>query len=383
MQIIPVASGKGGVGKSLLSANLAIALGQAGKKVVLVDLDLGASNLHLVLGQSSPKSGIGTWIADNTDFEDIVTITDYENVDFIAGDSEIPGLSALTADRKKKLISKLQSIDADYVILDLGAGTHSIILEMFLLSSQGIIVSAPTVTSTLNAYLFLKNAVFKLISTTFKDDPKGKNWLKNLKKTSHSMQRLYIPKLIEELEKISPETTKTLKERLQKFCPRLILNMIDDPKDTDKALKIRRSCNQYLGLNVEYMGVMYRDAYQDKALASRLPVIIYKPKSIISQGIYRIAEKVIATENQNYDLGITDDIEADAAASFDVIAEEAEEDYALKMASLQDLIGSGTFSTGELTEMIKTIQYELTQVKKENLLLKSKLVKAANQGFKV
>lgn len=383
MQIIPVASGKGGVGKSLLSANLAIALGQAGKKVVLVDLDLGASNLHLVLGQSSPKTGIGTWISDRTDFEDIISITDYENVDFIAGDSEIPGLSSLTADRKKKLIAKLQSIDADFVILDLGAGTHSIILEMFLLSPQGIIVSAPTVTSTLNAYLFLKNAVFKLISTTFKDDAKGKSWLRNLKKTSASMQRLYIPKLIEELEKVSPETTKILKERLGKFCPRLILNMIDDPKDTDKALKVRRSCTQYLGLNIEYMGVMYRDAYQDKALASRLPVIVYKPKSPISQGIYRIADKIIASENNdNYDLGIASGIGCENG-DFDVMAEEAEEDYALKMQGLQDLVGSGTFSTGELSEMIKTIQYELTQVRKENLLLKSKLIKAAQQGFKV
>ena len=62
MQIIPVASGKGGVGKSLLSANLAIALGQSGKKVVLADLDLGASNLHLVLGQQAPKQGLGTKI---------------------------------------------------------------------------------------------------------------------------------------------------------------------------------------------------------------------------------------------------------------------------------------------------------------------------------
>ncbi|MDE7140034.1 MAG: P-loop NTPase, partial [Treponemataceae bacterium] len=57
MQIIPIASGKGGVGKSLLSANLSIALAQAGKKIILADLDLGASNLHLVLGQSSPKAG--------------------------------------------------------------------------------------------------------------------------------------------------------------------------------------------------------------------------------------------------------------------------------------------------------------------------------------
>ena len=62
MQIIPIASGKGGVGKSLLSANLAISLGKAGKKVLLVDLDLGASNLHLVIGQQAPKKGIGTFL---------------------------------------------------------------------------------------------------------------------------------------------------------------------------------------------------------------------------------------------------------------------------------------------------------------------------------
>ena len=79
MQIIPVASGKGGVGKSLLSANLAIALGQAGKKVLLVDLDLGASNLHLVIGQSSPKKGIGTFLTGESKFEDIIHV----NINFL------------------------------------------------------------------------------------------------------------------------------------------------------------------------------------------------------------------------------------------------------------------------------------------------------------
>ena len=93
MQIIPIASGKGGVGKSLLSANLAIALGKAGKKVVIADLDLGASNLHLVLGQQAPKCGIGTYLAGQSQFSEIICPTDYQNVSFIAGDSEIPGLS--------------------------------------------------------------------------------------------------------------------------------------------------------------------------------------------------------------------------------------------------------------------------------------------------
>ena len=156
MQIIPVASGKGGVGKSLLSANLSIALGQAGKKTVLADLDLGASNLHLAIGQHvDPAASLGAWLTDKGEFEDIIVPTDYENVSFIAGDSQIPGLTSLKPFQKTKLVRNFQSIDADYLILDLGAGTHQIILDMFLLSAQGIIVTAPTVTATLNGYLCL------------------------------------------------------------------------------------------------------------------------------------------------------------------------------------------------------------------------------------
>ena len=91
MQIIPIASGKGGVGKSLIAANLAIALGQAGKKVVLADLDLGASNLHLVLGIQGRKNGIGSFLIKAAEFKDIIVDTDYENLRFVPGDSEIPG----------------------------------------------------------------------------------------------------------------------------------------------------------------------------------------------------------------------------------------------------------------------------------------------------
>ena len=163
MQIIPVASGKGGVGKSLLSANLAIALGQAGKKVILVDLDLGASNLHLVIGQTAAKAGIGTYLTGQSTFEELVQPTDYKNVYFIAGDSEIPGLTSLKAGKKNDLIKKFNSLDADYLILDLGAGTHLTILDMFLLSPQGIVVTAPTVTAILNGYLFLKNVMFRMM----------------------------------------------------------------------------------------------------------------------------------------------------------------------------------------------------------------------------
>ena len=381
MQIVPIASGKGGVGKSLLSANLAIALGQAGKKVVLADLDLGASNLHLALGHNVKRNSIGTYLTDKTPFKDIIEPTEYDNVSFIAGDSQIPGLTTLKAAQKAKLVRNFHSLDADFLILDLGAGTHQIILDMFLQSPQGILVTSPAVTATLDGYLFLKNSVFRLLYTTFKRGTLGHQLLESLKKDVDTMKSLYIPKLIEALGKVDPQNTELFVSRMKQFRPRLVMNMIDDPKDAERSLRIRHSCSQYLGLDIEYLGVMFRDQLQDKALSSRLPVIIYKPHCVLSQAIYRIADKVIAAEPRQFDEEFNNTI--DASATFDMAEEEANDDFSLKLSGIDDLIGSGQLSTGELVEMIKTQAYELTQIKKENLLLKSKIVKAAKMGFKV
>lgn len=381
MQILPIASGKGGVGKSLLSANLAIALGQAGKKVVLADLDLGASNLHLALGHNVKNNSIGTYLTDKSSFQSIIEPTEYDNVSFIAGDSQIPGLTTLKAAQKTKLLRNFHSIDADFLILDLGAGTHQIILDMFLQSPQGILVTAPTVTATLDGYLFLKNSVFRLLNTTYKRGSAGHQYLEQLKTNSDAMKSIYIPKLVDQLSVVDPVNTGLFKTRMNQFKPRLVMNMIDDPKDADRAQRIRNSCSQYLGMDLEYLGLMYRDQLQDKALSSRLPVIIYKPNCVLSQAIYRIAEKVIAAEPRYFDDDFTNTI--DSATSFMQAEEDANDDYNLKLSGLNDLIGSGQLSTTELIDMIKTQAYEIGQLRKENNLLKSKIVKAAQQGFRL
>lgn len=379
-QIIPIASGKGGVGKSLLSANLAIALGQSGKKVVLVDLDLGASNLHLVIGHHPGSASLGSWFTEKSDFKDIVSPTDYRNVSFIAGDSQIPDLTSLKHAQKVKLIRNLNNIDADYVILDLGAGTHQFILDMFLLSPQGIVVTAPAVTATLNGYLFLKNAVFRLLYTTFKRGTPGRQYLDELKKDSQTMQKLYIPQLVQQLYQIDTHNTQIFMRRMSQFRPRLVMNMIEDPKDADKVTRIKNSCNQYLGLDIEYLGVLFRDMLQDKALASQLPVIVYKPQSVLGQAIYRIGDKVLSTPMHRFDSDFTPDSFND---NFQEAEEEADADFSYKLSGIDDLVSGGNLSMGEMAEMIKTQNYELTQLKKENNLLKSKLIKAASQGFQL
>ena len=378
MHLVPIASGKGGVGKSLVAANLSIALGQAGKRVVLADLDLGASNLHVILGLPPPKTGIGTFLSGASGaFESVIVDTDYPNLRFVPGDAELPGLANIKPSQKNMLVKRLLSIDADYLVLDLGAGTGSSILDFFLMSSQGIVVTTPALTATLNAYLFLKNAVFRLLYGAFGTKSKANDYLETLRRDGASLQKAYVPAILERVAAIDPERHRVAVERLARFRPRLLLNMLDDPKDAEKAQKIRRSCQEYLTVKLEHLGILYRDDLQNIALSSRIPIIKYKPQSILSQAIYRTADKLVSTEEEaDAPLSL-----AELEGSFQTAELEAESDFGAKLSYVEDLLNSGALTTGDLVETVKSQQFEIDKLRRENQFLKFKLARAIGQGF--
>jgi flagellar biosynthesis protein FlhG len=379
MQIVPVASGKGGVGKSLVAANLAIALAQSNNKVVLVDLDLGGSNLHMVLGIRTAGPSIGSFLTNpQMEFDSLIKETEIPNLYFVAGDAEIPGLANLSASQRNALTKQLNAIDADYILLDLGAGTSQNILDFFLLSGQGIVVTAPTPTATVNAYLFLKNAVFRLLQRSVKQKTEGAKYINGLFKDRSELQSIYIPDIVHKLEEHDSAAAQKYREAVRKFHPRLIMNMIDDPKDAETVNRLRRSTHQYLDLDLLHLGVIYRDTLQDTALAARLPILRYKPRSVLSQAIYRIAEKLIslsdADESGFLDLEAVND-------SFDAAGMEAEQDFETKLNYIEDLLNTGALSTGDLIETIKSQHHEIIQLKRQNGLYKSKLLSAMQKGF--
>ena len=215
----------------------------------------------------------------------------------------------------------------------------------------------------------------------FKRNSPGFKYLEKLKTDSSSMQRMYIPRIITELEKVDPKNTELFLSNLQKFKPRLIMNMLDDPKDADKALKIRRSCQEYLNINLEHLGVIYRDTIQDTALASRLPVILYKPQAMISQAIYRIADKILQSETETFQNA--SDYAEYTDETFQSAELEAETDFRSKMGYIEDLIGSEALSMNDIAEMLKSQQYEISVLKKENALLKRKIKIALEQGYRI
>ncbi len=381
MQIIPIASGKGGVGKTLVATNLAVALAHYGKKVVLTDLDLGGSNLHLTLGQSGVRTGIGTFLLDTSiKFDDIILSTDYENLQFIPGDAEIPGIANLKSAQKSKLIRRLYGVDADYMVADLGAGTNFNTLDFFLTSSRGMVVTTPTLTATLNAYLFLKNTVFRVMGNSFKKGSAAAEYLKSMQKEGTQLQRVYIPRLLEKISSEDPESYEKFQDTMSAFRPMMVMNMLEDPKDAKKAEKIRRSCREYLGIDMEHLGVIYFDHLQEVALSSRIPIVAYKPESVLSQAIFRIADKIIQHQEEEQ-AGLLDINNLEQ--TYEIAEMEAEIDFDAKVQDLENLLHSGALTRGDLIDTIRAQQYDIGALKKENQLLKSKLLKAMDQGYKV
>ena len=371
MQILPVASGKGGVGKSLVAANLSIALAQAGNSVVLADLDLGGSNLHTVLGLRAPALGIGTYLSrKGPGFEEIVQQTEYANLRFIPGDAEIPGIANLKSYQKRTLIKNLLALDADFLVLDLGSGTSYNTLDFFLLSSRGIVVSVPSLTAILNAYLFLKNSIFRLITHSFKAKGPAGEYLKSLWMSGETLQRAYIPKILPELRDRDPDGYEEFISRRDEYKPRLVMNLLEDPRDAGKAGKIRRSCLHYLGVDLDHLGVIYRDSLQDAALNAGLPILVYKPHSVLSQAVSRIADKVMESKAEGMPLPDMEEVDDNYTAA-DM---EAEIDYEAKVANMKDLLHSGALGEGDLVETIRSQQYEITRLRKENNFLKTRIV---------
>ncbi len=380
MQIIAVASGKGGVGKSLISANLAIALAQVDKQVILADLDLGGSNLHLILGEHVGTRGIGTFL-NNTkiDINQIIYPTSWKGLRFIPGEAELPGAANVSVPTKKRLVNALRNLDADYLILDLGAGTSFNTIDFFLLSGCGIVVATPALTSTLNAYLFLKNAVFRILSGSYGKDSPVHSYMEDLRKDGTSLQKVHLNRLLEAIRKIDSDVYENYISKASHLRPRLVMNMLDDPKDVSRSHRLRISAREYLGIEMDSLGVIYRDQMQDAAQRSSLPIIAYKPQTVLSQAILRLADKILEVDED--DTGPLTNLEADDR--FKEAELEAEADFNSKISSLEELLHSGALSQGDLIETIRTQQMDIRTLKTENRFLKKKIVEAAEQGFEV
>ena len=159
IRVVSVASGKGGVGKSSLSVNLAIILARLGVRVLLIDADFGLANVDVMLGVTS-KYDIGYFLRGEKSLSDIIQLG-HEGVRFISGGSGVSDLLNMGNEQLSGLVSEIVHLEApiDFIILDTGAGINDSVLQMVLASSETLVVTTPEPTAILDAYALVKTIV--------------------------------------------------------------------------------------------------------------------------------------------------------------------------------------------------------------------------------
>jgi flagellar biosynthesis protein FlhG len=163
-RVIAVASGKGGVGKSNFSINLAIQMRKMGKRVVIIDADFGLANVEILLGVA-PKHNVGDVINGNIDIESALT-TGPLGLMFLSGGSGLSSLSDLTDNQLMRLTDGFIRLDdlADFIIIDTRAGLSNAVTNFIRAASDTIVVTTPDPTAIADAYALIKN-----VKTTMPD----------------------------------------------------------------------------------------------------------------------------------------------------------------------------------------------------------------------
>lgn len=244
-RVITVTSGKGGVGKSNVSVNLAIHFKKMGKRVIIFDADFGLANVEVIFG-IVPKYNMFDMIYNNKSITDILTSGPL-GIEFISGGSGVQELLKLDQTQLAYMIEKLYELDrlADIIIIDTGAGISNAVLDFVAASNEVLLVTTPEPTAITDAY-----AVLKAISKRHGNiNEKQINLLVNRTDSDFEGQEIF--------------------EKLNKVTDR------------------------YLGLNLTNIGYLPNDKQLVKAVVEQKPVTILYPRAPVSKGIEALAERLL------------------------------------------------------------------------------------------
>jgi flagellar biosynthesis protein FlhG len=285
--IISVASGKGGVGKSMVVSNLGLLLARQGQRVILVDMDIGGANLHILFGMFHPPTTLTDFFTNRLiNLEELAhPLAKPLPLRLIPGTGETLITANLQHAKKKRLIRHLQKLDADIILVDVGAGTSYHTLDFFLLADHFLAVATPDPTSVLDLYRFIKLAAIRKVLTAFlARDPIAEALLSQ---DFHS-----ITEVLEAVGRTSKSGVALAQQALQGFQPALILNRMT-PKSRINTLHLRNLLKQYVGADLSVLGNIPEDPQVQQSVLKYLPVVEFAPKSPAALAFDHIAENVV------------------------------------------------------------------------------------------
>jgi flagellar biosynthesis protein FlhG len=283
---ISIGSGKGGTGKTMVIANLALLLARTGKKVCLVDLDIGGADAHLLFGLFEPKRTLTDFLTKQVDSikEVIHTFYAYNGLQIIPGTGDTLQTSNMSFQEKQRLLRGLKSIDTDILLIDVGAGTSYHALDFFMQSDIQVCVTLPEPTAIMDLYTFLQLATIRKVLGGFLSQSEVATTLKN--NNFRSLQEVF-----ELAEKTSEGAKEKGRQELKFFHPLLIVNR-DSESSTVNKFKLRKMVAKYLGIDIPQLGEIPEDKNINEALKTYMPISELYPSSPASQSLEAIARKL-------------------------------------------------------------------------------------------
>lgn len=292
-KIWAIGGGKGGVGKSLVTANTSICLALMGYKVITIDLDLGGANIHTCLGIPIPQKTLSDFITKKVDtLEQLIVDTPIPNLKVISGAQDELEIANLKQAQKSKILSALSKLDADYILLDLGAGTTNNTLDFFIAADKGILVILPEPTSIENTYRFIKsvyNRKLKMIEDLFDIQP----LINQAMNTKIGNTASTPADLINKIMQLNPAMGQKVKSQLDQFNPQIVMNQVRSQNDIDIGFSIKSVSKRYFGLDMTYAGYLDYDPTVWQSVKKKRPLLMEFPNSPLVKNFEKIVLKLL------------------------------------------------------------------------------------------
>lgn len=288
-RIWAIGGGKGGVGKSVLAANLGVVLAKQRKRVVVVDADLGGANLHTIFGMPDPELSLSDYIDRRVDgLDEIVLATSVPGLHLVSGAHALLEMANPKQGQKQKILRHIRELDADHVILDLGAGTGINVLDFFLVSHRGILVVVPEPTSVENAYHFIKAAFARKLKQT---EPRKKiaAALEQVAAAEGTTQSKSARDLVAKVMVIDPEAGAAVLAAAATFAASIVVNRATSASHDRLAAEMSMACREYYGIGVNALGTLPTDPMVSRSVIDREPVADVHPDSPFAGAVRRLA----------------------------------------------------------------------------------------------
>ncbi|OGS36302.1 MAG: hypothetical protein A2293_14635 [Elusimicrobia bacterium RIFOXYB2_FULL_49_7] len=298
-KVIAIGGGKGGIGKSIISSNLAILLGRMNKKVLLVDADLGAANLHTLLGIRFPQYTLEDYLTERIKtFDDIVLKTRFTGVSLLSGASDILSLLNPTFKERQKIIRNLQKFDADFIVIDLPAGTHMQAVDFFSMAHFGLVVLEPTPTSLENAFSFLKNMLLRKLLKAFHRNVSVRVFIEEISDPRNPKGTIRFKDMLIELEKEHPEIVKFFKEEIARETVYIVANSVEHDAQKNVANKFAMVVNEYLNLHCILLGNLPFEPKMKECVVAITPFVEKIPDSLFEKSLQHMIESVFTSDKK-------------------------------------------------------------------------------------